>query len=688
MLEAEEEGSTRNRELESRDKSVTSRKVGTRHRILGYPQKPKPGLCQPPVPSSKGQGRSEVLIPQPSFRKKFKTKEPVQFHVLQSTGIKKQFGRSERVDNILGDFYRKEVSYPLDCVDEQAHICECLFCQNWCYRLSERAVGAFLRRQLQKSKGFIQDLSPRPGPHDGCLRLWLEWSHSAIRYRGYLVGIGSVQVHQREGVSRDHILHVLHEVLPGWRACGHPQKQRGSLFIFKENGFPAFPLAQCTSQAVSVFLSESGHYTRGPTYSGHAFCPCGRRVEGQTQCHERVPGPRNFVILFQRGSLETKCSGRLMCYQGEYKVQPICFSLSRKRPKVCGMGCQGKGLVSFPASLPVPSSPRGLCFNTVEFQRDYKSIPSRRVFPVPDDQRRDSREKIVSRLLDVGLVDIPFSHLSEQVISSSVSPPSTASVSPPLACAFPPSAPSDPAKLGPPAFSMMQVRSRRFKGMGLDGRSRKILKKQFSTRTINQYSGAWSRFSAYVLREGIPKAEVTESTVLNYLSSRLRDPAKKGKGKVQPMTLKTELYGLLPSLWASNNIEISTTYPYSLTKMFFSALVNLPTKKIDVFPEWDLKDLLDYLESPVFEPMSSKSLELCRVKAIILMMLATGRRLDDIQACQSWTPGTSSDGTEFISFKPFDTWKGKAVNSKDGWRPKDVVIYPIEVSETCLNFVL
>ena len=152
------------------------------------------------------------------------------------------------------------------------------------------------------------------------------------------------------------------------------------------------------------------------------------------------------------------------------------------------------------------------------------------------------------------------------------------------------------------------------------------------------------------------------------------------------MTLKQELYGLLPSLWANNNIEISTTSPYSLTKMFFSALVNLPTKKIDVFPEWDLKDLLDYLESPVFEPMSSKSLELCRVKAIILMMLATGRRLDDIQACQSWTPGTSSDGTEFISFKPFDTWKGKAVNSKDGWRPKDVVIYPIgEVSERDLS---
>ena len=58
--------------------------------------------------------------------------------------------------------------------------------------------------------------------------------------------------------------------------------------------------------------------------------------------------------------------------------------------------------------------------------------------------------------------------------------------------------------------------------------------------------------------------------------------------------------------------------------MFFSALVNLPSKKVDVFPEWNLKDLLDYLESEAFEPMSSKSIEKCRVKAIILMMMATG----------------------------------------------------------------
>ena len=36
---------------------------------------------------------------------------------------------------------------------------------------------------------------------------------------------------------------------------------------------------------------------------------------------------------------------------------------------------------------------------------------------------------------------------------------------------------------------------------------------------------------------------------------------------------------------------------------------------------------------------------------------------------------------EFHKFKSFSTWKGKAVNSADPWRPQDVVIYPIGVFE-------
>ena len=53
----------------------------------------------------------------------------------------------------------------------------------------------------------------------------------------------------------------------------------------------------------------------------------------------------------------------------------------------------------------------------------------------------------------------------------------------------------------------------------------------------------------------------------------------------------------------------------------------------------ELEGSIRFLESDVFEPMEEKSFERCRVKAIILMMLATGRRLDEVQTLQTWRLG-------------------------------------------------
>ena len=147
-----------------------------------------------------------------------------------------------------------------------------------------------------------------------------------------------------------------------------------------------------------------------------------------------------------------------------------------------------------------------------------------------------------------------------------------------------------------------------------------------------------------------------------------------------PLTLRTELYCLRNPLWAKYGLKLDTTCKYSPVKMFLSALVSLPSSKADVFPSWNLKDLLDYLESSEFEPLEAKSLETCRVKAVILMMLATGRRLEDIQALESWKR-CKSNGTRFYRFKSYEGWKGKAVSIDSPWRPKDVTLYAIDEVE-------
>ena len=65
---------------------------------------------------------------------------------------------------------------------------------------------------------------------------------------------------------------------------------------------------------------------------------------------------------------------------------------------------------------------------------------------------------------------------------------------------------------------------------------------------------------------------------------------------------------------------------------YLTSAIKMPSDRSDMFSKWDVRDLLAYLSSPVFEPMEDMSWETCRVKAIILMMLATGRRLEDVQA--------------------------------------------------------
>ena len=179
-----------------------------------------------------------------------------------------------------------------------------------------------------------------------------------------------------------------------------------------------------------------------------------------------------------------------------------------------------------------------------------------------------------------------------------------------------------------------------------------ILLDELSPRTNNQYSGAWSRFVAFLKREKIPAEKVSEVTVLNYLSSRLKSQGSifREKGKLAPQSLRTELYGLLTPLWFQFGLAISTTDRLSLSKRFITSSIKMPSSKSDMFPEWDLRKLLT-LSSEAFEPMHEKSLQTCRVEAIVLMMLATGRRLEDIQVfTKTWHEYVSRVWLDVLNF--------------------------------------
>jgi len=54
---------------------------------------------------------------------------------------------------------------------------------------------------------------------------------------------------------------------------------------------------------------------------------------------------------------------------------------------------------------------------------------------------------------------------------------------------------------------------------------------------------------------------------------------------------------------------------------------------------------------------------------LTLRKLATGRKLEDFQALESWEKYRSKEGAFFLKFKPYEGWKGKALSIDSSWRP-------------------
>ena len=652
------------------------------------------------------RSRSPKLDNEPSFRQDRPSSSGVHSVYPSHLGIKKGPGIPHWTSYIfvLGNSYWKNVCYPSNCVDEFAHMCGCERCSSFCYSLPAEAVETFLSSQFSKSKGLLQVPSSRSGLNDGCFRLWLEWGDPPLLRKGYLVGRGFYRLHQRERDESNHVLHAIHASHPDWKACGNPYRQHGSLFLFEENGFSPLPDPNCSYQGVSLFVSRSQHYIRGPTYSGKTQCPCRRGLETLSQCHRQLSGPGDFLVCFTSGLLRFSHSGRLMCYIGEYEVQVLCLSMPGSEPVLCRRRCENCRLVTVQSDLSFSScfdprfsssQDRGLSRESTHHSSPYwpclsgsleksplvKKTP-RVFFPFSvSPEWRDDQETQVLRLLDVGIVDIP-THSSSDFSDSPQDSPSTPPSGSPHQAPASPAAPSSPAasRMGTVCRNLVQIYSDYYTGLGCEEDSLQILLNEYAHRTFSQYQAVWIRFVNYLESLNIPADGVCEATVLNYLSSRLKPPGAIGRvvGKLSPSSIGTELYGLVFPLHAIFHITVDPAARGSIFKKYLTGIAKLPDHRTDLFPKWKLQDLLRYLESDRFEPLDSKPWQICREKAIILMMLATGRRLDDVSALTTrWFEENLPCGTPIVRFTYYEGWSGKAQRA-DGWRPKDVFLYAIE----------
>ena len=121
----------------------------------------------------------------------------------------------------------------------------------------------------------------------------------------------------------------------------------------------------------------------------------------------------------------------------------------------------------------------------LQFQENWR----RRVFSLGDFTWNDP----------VGILDIPISSPPEQVALVFKSQPSKPFVSSLVSGSSSPAhRPHAAESVSPSSRSMTSVMSRQYRKLGYSRGTHKILKRQYSLRTVNQYSGAWLRFSAYL----------------------------------------------------------------------------------------------------------------------------------------------------------------------------------------------
>ena len=81
------------------------------------------------------------------------------------------------------------------------------------------------------------------------------------------------------------------------------------------------------------------------------------------------------------------------------------------------------------------------------------------------------------------------------------------------------------------------------------------------------------------------------------------------------------------------------------------------------FPKWSLERLLRFLNSSVFEPLDQTSWRVIRNKLLILVLLNTGRRINEIVAMSGfdWKKGE-------VSFKWFPDFKAKMESYFGDWK--------------------
>ena len=327
------------------------------------------------------------------------------------------------------------------------------------------------------------------------------------------------------------------------------------------------------------------------------------RVRGRklgTYFNRMEPGPPHLQLDLRTNEWSTS---RFIRHQGESPTAKLCVPMSRSRSS--GSERIVVGLEQMAIHLPVStsSSTTKSSFKTTQLQR-YRN-PSRPI------------------LCTIKLAPQPARALS---ISSS-----------PSQRTFIVSEHQDREGLPsrPERFSSSRVATIR-QGLiasGFDEETAEIYLKLHKKSSTRQYQSIWTKFLKFIRKNSITHQSVTVATICNFLAFEASQNRK------QYRTLSAYRCALrLPILW-SCKLDINC----STSEQFLRGLFNYnPPNKASPMPLWNLNVLLEFLQSPKFEPLEHAQYSCLVQKTLCLILLASGRRISEVANISRSSQLTSS----------------------------------------------
>ena len=157
-------------------------------------------------------------------------------------------------------------------------------------------------------------------------------------------------------------------------------------------------------------------------------------------------------------------------------------------------------------------------------------------------------------------------------------------------------------------------------GLGFSLRAVRVFLSSHRESTIRQYQSVWTKFFRFLSVIGSDADNVSVATVCNFLASEL------DRG-CEYRTLSGYRSALRLPIFLCSKLDINDL----ISTQFLKGLFNLATPAMaKEMPHWNLNTLLSFLQSPTFEPLTSASFLRLTQKTLVLILLASGRRIRDV----------------------------------------------------------